>query len=346
MKDGRRFPVQGRHDTMSPFASQEPLRLLSLAHIMRTPLPPVDWFVKPVVAANERVLLYGEYGSLKSWVLLHLGLHIAAGRKWLDTFEVSKPRAVLYVDEEMGEYTLRSRVKRIMEGSKLPTDEIPFAVSSREGVRMTEMGGYILLDRIARADFKPDLIIMESMRRVLVGSENEQVDVSGFWRAVEPILKAGMTFMVSHHMRKPHEEGPDNVRYRASGNTDLIAGSDSAWAATRTAQNAAIIQAIRIRLTEEPPPFAVEFDWQGEEGPVSASLGLPPAEASQGGLATITILDTLEAGPATSAQLEAACEAKGVSRRTFQRALDSLEKQGRVSKVGHLGAWSLTTPCE
>lgn len=328
------------------FASQEPLRLLSASHIVKTPLPPVDWMVQPIVAAHERVLVYGEYGALKSWVLLHLGLHIAAGRKWLGTFEVPKPRAVLYVDEEMSEYTLRSRIQRIVQGEKFPTDDMPFAVSSREGVRMTEKGGNIFLDRVARAEFKPDFIIMESMRRVLVGSENEQTDVSGFWRAVEPILKVGMTFLVSHHMRKPHDEGPDNVRYRASGSTDLIAGSDSAWACTRTGQTTTLMEAIRIRLAEEPKPFTVEFTWEGETGPVSATLGLPPAEASQGGLAAITILDTLEVGPASSGALEAACEAKGVSRRTFQRALDSLERQGRIAKEGHLGQWHLVTTCE
>lgn len=295
--------------------------------------------VQPIIAAHERVLIYGEYGALKSWLLLHLGLHIAAGHKWLDNFDVPKPRAVLYVDEEMSEYTLRSRVKRIVEGSKLPTDEMPFAVSSREGVRMTEMGGAILLDRVTRAEYKPELIIMESMRRVLVGSENEQTDVSGFWRAVEPILKAGMTFLVSHHMRKPHEEGPDNVRYRASGSTDLIAGSDSAWAMTRTAQNCSTLEAIRIRLAEEPKPFSVEFTWDGETGPVTAALGLPPAEASQGGQAAIIILDTLEVGPATTGELEAACKAQGVSHMTFYRALQSLEKQGRIAKDGHLGNW-------
>jgi hypothetical protein len=306
----------------------------------------VEWIVQPIVAAHERVLLYGEFGALKSWVLLHLGLHIAAGRKWLDTFEVPRPRAVLYVDEEMSEYTLRSRVQRLVAGAHLPTDDLPFMAASQEGVRMTEMGGVILLDRVHKAGFKPEIIIMESMRRVLVGDEKEQVDVSAFWRAVQPLRKAGIVVIVSHHMRKPRMEGPDDARHRASGTTDLIAGSDSAWAMTKTASNTATLEAIRIRLAEEPKPFAVEFTWDGETGPVSARLGLPPGEASRGGQAVLIILGILEAGPATSGALEAACEAEGVPHMTFYRALESLTSQGRVSKVGgHLGHWTLTTPC-
>jgi len=86
----------------------------------------------------------------------------------------------------------------------------------------------------------------------------------------------------------------------------------------------------------------VEFAWDGETGPVSATLGLPPEEASQGGQAVILILDTLEAGPVTSAQLGASCAAVGVSQRTFERALGSLERQGRISKVGgQRGLWKL-----
>lgn len=331
------------------FETQEPLRILTADHIARTPMPPVEWVVQPFAAAKERVLLYGEYGSLKSWVLLHMGLHVAAGRKWLGAFQVPRARAVLYVDEEMSEYTLRSRVKRIIEGAQVPTDDLPFGVASQEGVRMTEMGGKILLARVAAADFRPEVVIMESMRRVLVGSENEQADVSGFWRAVMPITRAGITLIVSHHMRKPHEEGPDNIRHRASGSTDLIAGSDAAWASTRTDQNTATLTAIRIRLSEEPAPFTVEFDFGlGEHGAVTATLGLPPEEASQGGQAVTIILDTLEGGSTTTGALEAACAAAGVSRRTCHRALGALEKQGRIAKAGAAqgpGVWSLATTC-
>jgi hypothetical protein len=324
------------------FVSQDPLRLLSTDHIMRTPMPPVEWIVEPVIAAGERVLLYGEFGALKSWVLLHMGLHIAAGRKWLGTFEVPKPRTVLYIDEEMSEYTMRSRIQRLVVGAKLPTDDMPFAALSQEGVRMTEMGGHILLDRLRRSDFKPEVIIMESMRRVLVGDEKEQVDVSAFWRAIQPLRQAGISVIISHHMRKPRMEGPDESRYRASGSTDLIAGSDSAWAVTKLNANTANLEAIRVRLAQEPKPFAVEFAWDGETGPVTASLGLAPAEARQGGLAVMTILDTLEVGPQTSAQLEAACEAKGVSRATCHRALDALKRQGRIACLSR-GMWSLVT---
>ena len=328
----------------SPFASPTPIRLLTIQHIIRDPLPPVEWVVQPVVAKGERVLLYGEFGALKSWLLLHMGLHIAAGKPWLEEFPVPKPRSVLYVDEEMTEHTVRLRLKQLVAGAGLPTDNVDFRVASREGVLMTEMGGRILLDRVWKADYRPEVVVVDSMRATLVGSENEQEDVIAFWRAVEPILKAGITLVVTHHMRKPREEGPDSNRYRASGSTAIISGSDSAWAVTRHGQAPiATIEAIRIRLAKEPPPFTVEFTFEGDEGPVRAILGLPPEEASMGGQAALIILGVLEGrvGEPT-AVLKAACEAEGIPVRTVERAIASLEQQGRIAKVGgQRGVWAL-----
>ena len=327
------------------FGKPEPLRLLFLEHVLRTSLPPVAWVVEHVVAEGERVLFFGEPATMKSWLLLHLGLHIAAGHKWLD-FAVTAPRSVLYVDEEMTERLVRRRMQQLVAGGTPPAADGHFAVASREGVLFNERGGHTLLDQVWRADYKPEVVIIDSMRATLIGDENTQLDVIAFWRAVEPLLRAGLTIIVAHHMRKPRAEGPDAVRHRASGNTAIISGCDSAWAITRPGRAPAItVEAIKNREVQEPPPFAVTFVSDGETGPVSVALGLTPEEASTGGQAVAIILDTLEQGEQTTGALEAACEVEGVSRRTCYRTLESLETQGRIAKVRH-GVWALTTPCQ
>jgi RecA-family ATPase len=57
--------------------------------------------IEPLIAQGERSVIYGEYGSLKSWILLDMAMHMAAGKDWLGHFKISKPRKVLYIDEEM-----------------------------------------------------------------------------------------------------------------------------------------------------------------------------------------------------------------------------------------------------
>ena len=55
-------------------------RSCPLTNIINNELPSVDWLVKGLFAVQDRVLRQGEFGSFKSWLLLDMALHIAAGR--------------------------------------------------------------------------------------------------------------------------------------------------------------------------------------------------------------------------------------------------------------------------
>jgi hypothetical protein len=42
-------------------------------------------------------------------------------------------------------------------------------------------------------DWKPDIMIVETFRKVLVGDENHAPDVAAFWRSLNPLIEAGIT---------------------------------------------------------------------------------------------------------------------------------------------------------
>jgi RecA-family ATPase len=110
---------------MARVEATKALPLVSFEDIMREPLAPVEWLVDGIVAPGDRVMVYGEFGAFKSWLLLHLGLHIAAGVRWLGRFNVPTPRRVLYIDEEMHEQTWRRRVQKLAVGAGLDTRACP-----------------------------------------------------------------------------------------------------------------------------------------------------------------------------------------------------------------------------
>jgi RecA-family ATPase len=89
------------------------------------------------------------------------------------------------------------------------------------------------------AGFDPDVILLETLRRLMVGSELDAEDVGKFWRNVEPIRAEGKTSIVSHHMRKPSGQGINESRHRASRSTDILGGSGTAFAVTRKDQSLA-----------------------------------------------------------------------------------------------------------
>ena len=205
-------------------------RLLSFAKIINDPLPPIEWVIEPIIPHHSRVVVYGEFGSKKSWLLLDLALHIAGGVPWMDQYAVPGARSVLYMDEEMSEYELRRRVKRLALGANLENKELPFRAISHLGMKFNETNVEQLLANLKTEGFDPDIVIVETLRRVLTGSENEAEDLSGFWQSVSPFLAAGKTLVLAHHMKKPNTNGKGRgaARNRASGSTDILAGAERA----------------------------------------------------------------------------------------------------------------------
>src|SRR5207247_8216007 len=100
--------------------------IITLDAVMREPLPPIDWLVEGILANGDRAVVYAEYGAMKTWSLLDLGLHVAAGKPWLTKFPVPKSKTVLYLDEEMNRRELWRRLFRL--GQSLgDVGTIPFA---------------------------------------------------------------------------------------------------------------------------------------------------------------------------------------------------------------------------
>jgi RecA-family ATPase len=192
-------------------------------------------------------VVYGEWGSFKSWGLLSLALHIAAGQPWLGQYPIHSPRRVLYIDEEMSPRLLRRRVKRLAAGMDPQPETLPFRALSRRGLRLDAGGVKVLLADLARSGFDPQAVIVETFRRVLVGDENTAKDVTEFWRAVEPIIQAGKTLIVSHHMKKPQSRSRGAVRHRASGSTDVMSAADDALAFERAGKEGFTVEPVKCR---------------------------------------------------------------------------------------------------
>jgi hypothetical protein len=195
-------------------------------------LPPT-WDVEPLIGQGQRVMVIGQWGAFKSWLLSHLALHLAAGRTWLDNFTIPEPRRVLYIDKEMSARAAIRRFQQLAKGAGIAPDaNLQLMLLSHPPIVMDANGARDLLNAIDLKNGDPNVIITETFRRVLVGAEKEQADVSRFWSAVEPIFKAGKTTLFSHHMRKPKRQN-ENSREMASGSTDILASADGVLAIIR-----------------------------------------------------------------------------------------------------------------
>ena len=59
--------------------SSNSINLVTFEEVFSQELPPVDWLVTNLIANQDRVVVYGEFGSLKSWLLIDLVRKSALG---------------------------------------------------------------------------------------------------------------------------------------------------------------------------------------------------------------------------------------------------------------------------
>ena len=242
-------------------------QLISHRRIIDEPIPQVNWLIEPLIATGDRTLMYGAWGSYKTWALMHLALHLAAGVDWFGQYAISQPHKVLFLDEEMAETTFRRRWAQLAQGAGLEDKDLPFNLYSRPGIVFNEQGCSELLDDLERMNFVPDVIVVETVRRVLVGNENEAQDIAKFWRNLTPLLQDGRTVILSHHMSKPSPGFHKPVRDRASGSTDIMAEVDAAFAIQQQSSGLLKVEHVKSRAAEEVEAFTLRFECEGEDGP-------------------------------------------------------------------------------
>jgi hypothetical protein len=326
-------------------------RLFRLETVLKEPLPPIDWDVEPLVAHGNRVVVYGEFGCGKSWALLDLAIHLALGDSWLDRFTIAQPRSVLYLDEEMPDRTLRTRLKKLANGLGLPDSAcIPLWLGSHLGLKLGAPHAIdYLLAELRKYDIDPDVIIVETLRRVITGSENDAEDVGRMWDALDPLVRADKTLILSHHMRKPSQNGSGAVRHKASGSTDILAGADAGFAVTRSTKDSMTIECVKSRVVEEPPAFMVGlFDVPDQADAVELRYLATKEEAEKDpkliDAAVELIRRHVEPGKQyRTGQLQAMLKDAGFTPITAERAVRDCEPLGVLVKVGR-GVWQVPQP--
>lgn len=316
-------------------------QLITYESIVQEDLPPIDWLVNGLIAKGDRVIVYGEPGSYKSWLLIDLGLHIAAGDPWFQEFSIPQAKGVLYVDEEMNERLLRRRTKRLGLGAELDDEDLPFQVLSHGGIKLDEHGARRILAILEGNNFDPDVIIIETMRRVIVGSELNVEDVGKFWANVEPLRQAGKTVIVSHHMRKPSQHGGNDTRYRASGSTDILGGADTVFSIVTKREQPTEVKCEKSRNAEEPRPFKVTLRDASPESPVEMRFeGYEEGRSISGGeqarairLVMQRFAEAYEWKVRTD-ELKAHIVGQDIKERTYERAWKEVKESGKVEDLG------------
>lgn len=255
-------------------------RLVHLGGALAQPAP-LPWLVRGVLTEGGLSMLFGLPASLKSFVLLDLALHIAAGRDWHGR-SVQQGAVAIIAGEGFSGLHARVQAWRILHQ---PAGDLPLFASASGGNLATAEG---LRDVLAALDeiaaLGPlRLVGIDTLHRASPGiDENSAQDAGKIIGACDAIrARYGCAVAIVHHVG---HAAPD----RARGSSALHGALDTAVRIDRTDRSVSLTCTKQKDGPEHAPLYfearTVETGWMDDEGEPVTSLTLharadAPAEA-------------------------------------------------------------------
>jgi hypothetical protein len=283
------------------------------------------------LARRDLICLAGEPKLGKSWVALDLAFSLCMCRKWLGAVALTGgPYRVLYVDEENNARLIGYRVRKLVIGNELLTEQVRcmgLCYVAESGINLDDQQSLDSLKATA-AEHKPDLIILDSLIRFHRRDENSNTDLA---RLTGDILKplaisCDAALLYLHHLAKPGKDRPaDDLMHRVRGGGDLVAGVDQLWTLQRNSDGSMNLNHELTRWSGTAEALQVNLE------DVSLGHGLRveavAAQADLTGQVEAIIKESPQGISRASISLST-----GAEKRSLSRALCRLMKAGQVEK--------------
>lgn len=214
-------------DAQEPPKEIQPLRVISAPDLQRAQLPPVKYLVDGLLPEGTSLLTAASKVG-KSWMVLDLGLCIAAGEPFL-----SRPTTrtgVLYLALEDSLNRLQDRMNKVLGGKPPP----PLFCFTTEAPKLDDGLLDVLEDHLKKC---PDtrLLIVDTLQKVRGQALPREGPYAQDYREMETLKgfmdKRGVSVLFVHHNRKMKDDGdPFNM---ISGTNGLMGAADTIWTITK-----------------------------------------------------------------------------------------------------------------
>ena len=313
--------------------AQDAQRFKLLSPIDLDALPEPTWLIEGVLPTNAFCVLYGEPGCGKTFVALSMALSIAGAQNWCGK-PTKNACSVLYVAAE-GLYGLKLRVLAYQRKHAIRAEKIRYL-----GV------GFNLLDHcdieavlqsLNSANFKPDLIILDTLARLMIGAdENSAKEMGLAIGAIDELRReTSGTVLLVHHTGKTgrSERGSSALRGAADVMIECSCGEDSGLVS---------LKCDKMKDTEPFSPAKLGLE-RIALSPSSSSLAITDwrdafeaaADSGRAMQAVEVLRRTFGSNGATNTEWLAAYKSiSGQSKSTFDRAIRALKKCGAVRYDG------------
>ena len=205
----------------------------------------------------------GESGNLKTFTSLYIALCLCTGKKVFGEFDTKKCK-VLYVDCENRDIVIKERVESIIQGYDMNVSDIEMNFSFFPDLKLDNERSVNLFMEFVDW-ISPDVIICDSLVRMMEGSENDAKEVRKIFDNIKQSLNEGISWFILHHTRKSNgNASKDDLR----GSGDLAGMADVLIMIRRTGIDRFTIAQPKNRLNKELNKFSFNFGCSDYNGAI------------------------------------------------------------------------------
>jgi len=238
-------------------------------------LPEAKFLIGGLLAREEFMFMGGVKHAHKTTAMMDLGLHYASGRKaWLN-FPIPNPGRFLMVQQELGEYEFRKRLRKAVDAGHFEPDNFFPYTGTGDPIKIIEDEGFKRLCELCDR-FKPDIVGLDPLHTFHTSNENA-FDVLAKIRDRINYLKTtyNCAVITTHHFssKRPQNdpEAPTEAGGWFRGHSVLSDSADVLFCLhrlpgqkdnpnLRLAYEDYNVVEITLRNGKWPPRFAIEFN--------------------------------------------------------------------------------------
>jgi len=185
-----------------------------------------NWLIKGILERGSMNLIFGESGAGKSLFAMDWAFCAATGRDWHGHKIKEELKTLIIMGEGLRGASMRFKALSQKYG------EAPKNIRlSRRSINLLDSKeADDILKIVAELDFKPDIIIIDTLHRNMVGDENSSEDMAMYFKSIELLARRLDAAIVTVHHSGHGDKG------RSRGSSSIKAAMDAEFCVTKNGE--------------------------------------------------------------------------------------------------------------
>lgn len=205
------------------FGKVKPEELFVAIEDMMANISKPDWLIKGILERGSMNLLFGEPGAGKSLFAMDWAFCAATVRDWYGHKIKEELKTLIIMGEGLRGASMRFKALSQKYG------EAPKNIRlSRRSINLLDSKeADDILKIVAELDFKPDIIIIDTLHRNMVGDENSSEDMAMYFKSIELLARRLDAAIVTVHHSGHGDKG------RSRGSSSIKAAMDAEFCVSK-----------------------------------------------------------------------------------------------------------------